>query len=260
MRKRIALVFLLVLVFGLFGVMSSGEGIRSVASGSRVGFVGNSSLFLSAKPIDKPKSVVMTGSTKKTAIKSDSCKSGRFIYYGSGYGKGLYRYDTKTGKKKKIWNSNKIRGFVVDINVYGKYIFFAVEQGSDPVTYEIVRIKKNGKDTKRMGYGKEMVVAGGYLYFIEQKKDEYGVYALDGNSVKMSINGGSKKTVLVNYGDWNNTKIYKYKKTVILKNGSNCYDSNGKRMNTKGISFVSSVYGRSSVSDGKNKYYLLLLI
>ena len=143
-----------------------------------------------------------------------------------------------------------------EIRVTGRYVFFNVCEGSDPISYTIVRTNKNGKKAKCIGHG--LVVAGGHLYFIEQKKDEYGTYALDGNFVRTNKNGEGK-TIIVYKGSgyWKNTEVFKLGNQAVLKRGKRLYNSKGALISSKGITFEGPVYTytKSSISRGKYKYY-----
>ena len=105
-------------------------------------------------------------------------KSGKYIYYiseGTGTNK-IIKYNTKT-EKKKVLLSAKLKNYetqrFTSITGKGKYIYFSWDRAKKGELYEneyIYRMTKGGKEIKRLGVGRDVVIQGNRIYYNKNKK------------------------------------------------------------------------------------------
>lgn len=172
----------------------------------------------------------MTGYSNKYAY-----KSGRYIYYTAPENE-LMRYDTKTGKIKKLYSCKVYSSYTKqkeltngfsDLKVKGKYIYVQWTKGhgtGGPGVQEsyIYRISKNGKKAKKLAMGANPVIIGSRIYYDEVKKVyQYGEwwYEETQNKMSMKLNGKGKRNENVTI-KVKNKKMGKYK--IKVKEYSSC--------------------------------------
>lgn len=136
---------------------------------------------------------------KLVTCPGSACKSGKYIYYGSDLsGVGILRYDTSTGKKKKL-----LKGNLYDISIKENYIYVTCNQyvGTSSVEEYIYRISKNGKSKKQLAVGCQPVIVGRYIYYKEAEIETHGgerFSVMTGYVCRMKLNGSKKERVFYN--------------------------------------------------------------
>lgn len=130
--------------------------------------------------------------------------TGRYIYYTREYCEasdyGIMRFDTKTGKIKKIFGT-KYKGKETfgfnHIIVKGKYIYLTWNHiyGTGAEKNYIYRIQKNGKRAKRLAVGCKPVLAGNRIYYTKCRLvDLDGVKATtEVGPASMKLDGSDKR-------------------------------------------------------------------
>lgn len=213
-------------------------------------------------------SIPMQAEAKKNAVEPGvACQKGRYLYYAfemGGLRMGIMRYDTKTGKKKTLCKyqsgKEKTNGFYY-LNATNKYIVAEWDKayGTDHTNTYIYRFKRsNGKSAKKLAVGRNPVVIGKYIYYVECK--QYGhsswKYTMDtGYICRMKIDGKGKKRICKSKG---------YVRSLFNLNGKMGYvtddcmtdtdaidfffDKNRKKIDTDGFDF--NMDGYCSNSDG----------
>lgn len=114
---------------------------------------------------------------------------GKSYYYGqcNSSGKGLYRYDIATGKKKKLTGLFPLS----TVDVSGDYVYFDA-WSSDSKYRNIYRVSKNGGTPHRLAKGLEPVVLGKHIYYVTYQDNN--VY-MRTSLYRMDLNGNNKRSI-----------------------------------------------------------------
>ena len=205
---------------------------------------------------------------------------GENIYYSINFGgfkKSKYntvKRDIKTGKEDGVIKNKEYQYYGYDsIKLFKDYFIGVRTHGSSPSWSSIDKVHKNGK-IEELAVGNSAVILGDTIYYIAEKKKEYGPSDILG-IYKMDLNGNNKKPVkkgdysklgisgktlyyaksrYVNDKEitkWFNLKTGKREKNVIL---SYMYDSASK---TKFI-FSNKAVRAGKYKDGKWEYKTIL--
>lgn len=212
--------------------------------------------------------IPMHAEAKKNAVEAGvACQKGRYLYYAfemRGLRMGIMRYDTKTGKTKKLckYQSGKeqTNGFY-HLNVTNKYIIAEWDKayGTDHSNTYIYRFKRsNGKSAKKLATGRNPIVIGEYIYYVEcrQYSDSFWKYTMDtGYICRMKLSGKGKKRICKSEGYVRslfnlNGKIGYVTNDCMTDTGEIAFffDNNGNKVNTDGFYF--NMDGYCSNSDG----------
>ena len=205
---------------------------------------------------------------------------GKSIYYSINFGgfkKSKYntvKRNIKTGKEAGVIKNKEYQYYGYDsIKLFKDYFIGVRTHGSSPSWSSIDKVHKNGK-VEELAVGNSPVVSGNSIYYIAEKKKEYGpsdiigIYKMDlsgknkkllkkGNYSKLGISGKTlyyAKSRYVNYKEktkWFNLKTGKHEKNIIL---SYRYDSASK---TKFI-FTNKVLKAGKYKNGKWEYKIIL--
>lgn len=117
---------------------------------------------------------------------------------------GIIRFDTKTGKKKKIRDIKigKSQGrWFESLSLKGNYFYAAWNKqvggsrknGSADYIY---RISKDGKKVKKLAKGRMPVIVGNYIYYMKTVYNKQTGYDENANVImRMKLDGSAKKTV-----------------------------------------------------------------
>ncbi len=146
---------------------------------------------------------VSVEAAKKITEPGAAATKGQYIYYAyemKGIRMGIIRYDTKTNKQKTLvsymYKGNATNGFY-NINVTNKYIVanWNRKVGSDATYNMIYRFnRKNGKGAKKLAVGRNPVVIGNYVYYVEGKISKNGRETYDtGYICRVELDGKHKK-------------------------------------------------------------------
>ena len=212
------------------------------------------------------------------AVAADA--DGKDIYYSINFGgfeKSNYKTikrNIKTGKEVGVIKNKEYSYYGYDsIKLYKDYFIGVRTNGSSPSWGSIDKVYKNGV-VEELAVGNSAVVLGNSIYYIAEKKKEYGPSDIIG-IYKMDLNGENKKLVkkgdysklgisgetlyyaksrYVNYKEitkWFDLKTSKREKNIIL---SYMYDTASK---TKFI-FDNKVAKAGKYKDGKWKYKTIL--
>lgn len=146
--------------------------------------------------------IVFAKSNAKTS--GCACQKGKYIYYAyemGGLRMNLMRYDTKTGKTKSLRSfrdkGDDTNGFY-NLNVTDKYIIATWDKycGTADSNNNIYRFNRsNGKNAKKLATGRNPVVIGKYIYYVEGKKSYDGGTQDTGYICRMKFDGSNKKRV-----------------------------------------------------------------
>lgn len=227
-------------------------------------------VFVGAMP-----SMSVGASNKVVFTPGEAYKSGKYIYYAyemSGVRMDIMRLNTKTMKKKRIvsykLNGNSTNGFY-NITVKGNYIYATWDKfyGTSGSLNYIYRFSKNGKSKKKLAMGSCPVIAGDYIYYIQEKNNTYGGTSPTGDIYRMKLDGTEKHKVK-SVGDTSYV-LYKYKNTVLYSLGymvnDTLYTLNGNQISTENLDInftsypYSYEYGYDSINiipSGNYNYYV----
>ena len=180
--------------------------------------------------------------------------SGNLAYFAIGMDGGgpLYKYNVKTQKKTKLsgakWGN---------LTAKGKYIYGEVDKikGSDGSDRYIYRIRRDGKNKKKLAAGYSPVVKGKYIYYIAVTKHVFDYVGKIDYTIKgiyrMNLNGTGKKKIVDFYFS---TRAGKYDALGVISGSRFVFRDFserqwyiGKKGQMNGTKFNGNVYGNMSI-------------